>query len=54
MYKRKPASLHKCNAHETLEKQLSISAKELIIIFILVLIFGLFCFFSQGPTMGYL
>jgi len=50
----KPARLGKCNAHEVLEKQLTITAKEILIIFIFVLIFGILCFLSKGPTMGYL
>ena len=50
----KPASLKPCNAHKTLEKQLSISVKELIFIVFLVTVFVAFCFIAQGPTYGFL
>ena len=50
----KPARLRKCNSHEVLEKQLTISVKELLLIFFLVIIFGVFCFIAQGPTYGFL
>ena len=49
-----PARLGKCNAHEVLEEQLAISSKELLIIFLFVVIFGVLCFLCKGPTMGYL
>ena len=42
--KQKPARLGKCNAHEVLEKQLTISVKEIILAFI-------FCVFFVGIIM---
>lgn len=54
MFKPKPARLNKCNAHEVLEQQLTISVKQVLLIFLLVLIFGIFCFLTKGPTYGYL
>ena len=50
----KPARLHKCNANEVLEQQLTITGKQVIIIFLLCVIFGIICFISKGPTYGVL
>ena len=50
----KPKTLHKCNANEILEKELYISVKNLILIFLICLIFVGLCIMMQGPTYGYL
>jgi len=50
----KPARLRKCNSHEVLEKQLTISVKELLLIFFLVLLFGVFVFMTVPQTYGFL
>ena len=49
-----PARLGKCDAHTVLEKQLSISVKQLLLIFLFVIIFGIFCFISVPQTYGFL
>ena len=50
----KPARLHKCNAHETLDNQLSISVLQLVFITFLVILFMALCFIIKGPTYGVL
>lgn len=51
---KKPVKLQKCNAAQVLEQQLTITGKQLIIIFVLCVIFGIICFISKGPTYGVL
>lgn len=48
------ARLHKCNTHETLENQLSISVLQLVFITFLVICFIALCFLIKGPTYGVL
>ena len=50
----KPARLGKCNAHEVLEQELTISVKTVLLIFLLILIFFAFCFMMQPQTYGFL
>lgn len=49
----KPARLGKCNANEILEKQLYISVKSLVIIFLIALFFVALGV-MMTPTYGYL
>ena len=51
---KRPARLGKCDAAQVLEQQLTITGKEVMIIFLLCVIFGLICFVSKGPTYGML
>lgn len=50
----KPARLAKCNSHEVLEDQLSISVLQLVFIVFLVICFIALCFIIKGPTYGVL
>ena len=50
----KPARLGKCNSHEVMEKQLSISVLQLVFLTFLVVIFIALCFLIKGPTYGVL
>lgn len=54
MNKKQPARLGKCDAAQVLEQQLTITGKQVIIIFVLCVIFGIICFISKGPTYGVL
>lgn len=51
---KRPARLGKCDAALTLEQQLTITGKQVIIIFVLCVIFGVICVLSKGPTYGVL
>ena len=50
----KPARLGKCNAHEVMEKQLTISVMELVFITFLVFLFFLLSFILIPQTFGFL
>ena len=50
----KPARLGKCNAHEVLEQQLTISAKTLWVLAFVSILFFVLCFICKGPTYGIL
>lgn len=54
MASKKPARLGKCDAHTVLEKQLSISVKELIFIVVLTVMFVVFAFMAVPQTYGFL
>ena len=54
MYKRKPASLHKCNSHKVLEEQLSISVLQLVFITALVILFFVLSILLIPQTFGFL
>lgn len=49
-----PRRLGKCNSHEVLEKQLSITVKELIIVFMIVLLFFMTAILMIPQTFGFL
>ena len=49
-----PKRLSKCNSHEVLEKQLSITVKELIIVFMIVLLFFTVSLIMIPQTFGFL
>ena len=50
----KPARLGKCNAHEVMEQQLTISVMELVFITFLVFLFFLLSFILIPQTFGFL
>ena len=50
----KPARLGKCNSNEILEKQLSISVKELLIVFIICVLFVSVIMVMTPQTYGFL
>lgn len=50
----KPKTLHKCNAHEVMEEQLSISVMQLVFITFLVFLFFLISFLVIPQTFGFL
>ena len=50
----KPARLHKCNSHEVLEKQLSISVLQLIFIIVFCIMFMVIAFATVPQTFGFL
>ena len=54
MTAKKPARLGKCNSHEVLERQLTISVKELMFIVFLVILFVVFAFMAVPQTYGFL
>lgn len=49
-----PKRLGKCDAHNVLEKQLSITVKELAILFFIVLLFFIASFVMIPQTFGFL
>ena len=51
---KRPARLGKCDAAQVLEQQMTITGKQVIIIFLLCIAFGMICFLSKGPTYGIL
>ena len=53
MTKKEPARLGKCNAHEILEKQMTITGKQVILITIFLILFLLFAFISVPQTYGF-
>lgn len=50
----KPARLNKAHEEGSLEQELTISVKQLLIIFIISILFVVFCFIMQPQTFGYL
>ena len=50
----KPQSLHKCNAHEVMEEQLTISVIQLVFITFLVFLFFITAFLVIPQTFGFL
>ena len=50
----KPKTLHKCNAHEVMEEQLTITVLQLVFLVFLVVVFMALCFLMQPQTMGWL
>ena len=50
----KKARLNKCNAHEVLERQMEIKVKTLLLLFFLVMVFFVFCFFMTPQTYGFI
>ena len=54
MNKKQPARLQKCNAHEVLEKQLTISVKEIIFALIFCIIFVGVMMLMTPQTYGFL
>ena len=54
MNEKRPARLQKCNAHEVLEKQLTISVKEIIFAFLFCLIFVSIIMLMTPQTYGFL
>ena len=53
MTKKEPARLGKCNAHEILEAQMTITGKQVILITIFLIIFLVFAFISVPQTYGF-
>ena len=51
---KKPKSLKKDTSYEEMEKQLNISTKQTLIIFLIVLIIGIISFVIVGPEQWYL
>ena len=49
----KPKTLHKCNAHEVMEEQLTISGMQLVFITFLVFLFFLIAFLVIPQTWGF-
>lgn len=49
----KPKSLHKCNAHEVMEEQLSISVMQLVFITALVILFFVLSILLIPQTFGF-
>ena len=54
MNKKQPARLNRCNAHEVLEKQLTISVKEIIFTLIFCIIFVGVIILMTPQTYGFL
>lgn len=50
----KPKSLHKCNAHEVMEEQLTISVKQLLAVVFICILFFIMALTIKGPTYGIL
>ena len=49
----KPKSLHKCNAHEVMEEQLTISVMQLVFITALVILFFVLSILLIPQTFGF-
>ena len=54
MNKKQPVRLQKCNANEVLQKQLTISVKEIILAFIFCIIFVSIIMLMTPQTYGFL
>ena len=54
MNKKQPARLNKCNAHEVLEKQLTISVKEVVFALIFCIIFVSIIMLMTPQSYGFL
>lgn len=50
----KPARLGKCNANEVLEKQLTITGKQMLFLILLVFLFFMISILIVPQTFGYL
>ena len=50
----KPKTLHKCNAHEVMEEQLTISVMQLVFITFLVVLFFVLSLLLIPQTFGFL
>lgn len=50
---KKPKRLYRQHPEEPLEKELSISVKAVLLLFLLILIFGLIIFMIQPQTYGF-
>ena len=50
----KPKTLHKCNSHEVLEEQLTISVLQLVFITFLVVLFFVLSLLLIPQTFGFL
>jgi len=53
MTKKEPARLGKCNAHEILEKQMTITGKQVILITIFLIVFLVLAFICVPQTYGF-
>lgn len=53
MTKKEPVRLGKCNAHEILEKQMTITGKQVIAITIFLIVFLVFAFIYVPQTYGF-